>query len=53
MVARPVLERLDTVRGEVALTVLRPPTFEALAETVRWAAEAGGRSTWCISMGTG
>ena len=41
MVARPLLERLDAVRGEVALTVLRPPTFDALAETVRQAAEAG------------
>ena len=41
MVARPLLERLETVRGEVELTVLRPPTFDALAETVRRAAEAG------------
>jgi len=41
MVARPLLERLDAVRGEVALTVLRPPTFEALAEAVRQAAAAG------------
>ena len=30
MVARPLLERLDAVRGEVDLTVLRPPTFDAL-----------------------
>src|SRR5229473_8367687 len=37
MVARPLLERLDAVRGEVHLTVLRPPTFDALAETVRQA----------------
>jgi len=41
MVARPLLERLDAVRGEVHLTVLRPPTFDALAETVRQAADAG------------
>ena len=41
MVARPLLERLDAVRGEVSLTVLRPPTFDALRETVRKAAEAG------------
>jgi hypothetical protein len=34
MVARPLLERLDAVRGEVALTVLRPPTFDALREAV-------------------
>ena len=31
MVARPLLERLNAVRGEVDLTVLRPPTFDALA----------------------
>jgi tetratricopeptide (TPR) repeat protein len=41
MVARPLLERLDAVRGEVQLTVLRPPTFEALSEVVRRAADAG------------
>ena len=41
MVARPLLERLDAVRGEVDLTVLRPPTFDALGEAVRQAAEAG------------
>lgn len=28
MVARPLLERLDAVRGEVELTVLRPPTLD-------------------------
>ena len=41
MVARPLLERLDAVRGEVALTVLRPPAFGALAQAVRRAADAG------------
>ena len=41
MVARPLVERLDAVRGEVSLTVLRPPTFDALREAVRQAAEAG------------
>jgi tetratricopeptide (TPR) repeat protein len=41
MVARPLLERLDAVRGEVSLTVLRPPTFDALRDTVRQAADAG------------
>ena len=41
MVARPLLERLDAVRGEVSLTVLRPPTFEALRDAVRRAADAG------------
>jgi tetratricopeptide (TPR) repeat protein len=41
MVARPLLERLEAVRGEVELTVLRPPTFGALRESVRRAADAG------------
>ena len=41
MVARPLLERLEAVRGEVSLTVLRPPTFDALGQVVRQAADAG------------
>ncbi len=41
MVARPLLERLEAVRGEVSLTVLRPPTFDALRDAVRQAADAG------------
>jgi tetratricopeptide (TPR) repeat protein len=41
MVARPLLERLDAVRGEVSLTVLRPPSFEALRQVLRQAADAG------------
>ena len=41
MVARPLLERLDAVRGDVELTVLRPPTFDALGVAVRQAAGAG------------
>ena len=41
MVARPLLERLEAVRGEVELTVLRPPTFDALGEAVRQAADDG------------
>jgi tetratricopeptide (TPR) repeat protein len=41
MVVRPLLERLEAVRGEVDLTVLRPPTFDALATAVKRAAEAG------------
>ena len=41
MVARPLLERLDAVRGKVSLTVLRPPTFDALRDAVRQAAQAG------------
>ncbi len=41
MVARPLLERLEAVRGEVDLTVLRPPTFDALRQAVKQAADAG------------
>ena len=41
MVARPLLERLDAVRGEVDLTVLRPPAFDALREVLTAAADAG------------
>jgi tetratricopeptide (TPR) repeat protein len=41
MVARPLLERLDAVRGEVELKVLRPPTFDALSRALRQAAEVG------------
>ena len=41
MVARPLLERLEAVRGEVALTVLRPPTFDSLHQAVTQAAEDG------------
>jgi tetratricopeptide (TPR) repeat protein len=41
MVARPLLERLEAVCGEVELTVLRPPTFKALREKVRQTADAG------------
>jgi tetratricopeptide (TPR) repeat protein len=41
MVARPLLERLDAVQGEVSLTVLRPPTFDALRAVVQQAGDAG------------
>ncbi|HEV3293578.1 MAG TPA: CHAT domain-containing protein, partial [Streptosporangiaceae bacterium] len=41
MVARPLLERLDAVRGEVHLSVLRLPTFDALRQAVKQAADAG------------
>ena len=34
MIARPLLERLDAVRGEVDLVVLRPPTLDALQQTL-------------------
>ena len=53
MVARPLLQRLEAVRGEVDLTVLRPPTFDALRQAVRRPPLPGSRSTWCISTGTG
>ena len=41
MIARPLLERLEAVRGQVDLVVLRPPTLDALAQTLEEAAEAG------------
>src|ERR1022692_4270899 len=41
MVARPLLERLDAVRGEVDLTVLRPPEFGVLRQVLKQAADAG------------
>jgi tetratricopeptide (TPR) repeat protein len=41
MIARPLLERLESVRGEVDLQVLRPPTFEALQRAVQEAATTG------------
>ena len=41
MVARPLLERLEAVRGEVDLTVLRPPSFKALGQAVTQAAAEG------------
>ena len=41
LLARPLLERLTAVRGDTELTILRPTTFAALAEAVRWAAGDG------------
>jgi tetratricopeptide (TPR) repeat protein len=41
MIARPLLERLETVRGQVDLVVLRPPTLDALRDTLAEAAAAG------------
>ncbi|WP_335581497.1 CHAT domain-containing protein [Streptomyces sp. KLMMK] len=41
MIARPLLRRLEAVRGRVEVEVLRPPTLEALAERLRTAREAG------------
>ena len=41
MVARPLLERLDAVRGEVDLTVLRPADIRRAAPGGAQAAEAG------------
>jgi tetratricopeptide (TPR) repeat protein len=40
MIARPLLVRLEAVRGDVDLVVLRPPTLNALAEAL---AEARAR----------
>jgi tetratricopeptide (TPR) repeat protein/tRNA A37 threonylcarbamoyladenosine biosynthesis protein TsaE len=41
MVARPLLQRLEAVRGHVELTVLRPPTLEMLEHTLQTAVSAG------------
>jgi tetratricopeptide (TPR) repeat protein len=41
MVARPLLQRLGAVRGQVELTVLRPPTLDALKHTLQAAAATG------------
>jgi hypothetical protein len=39
MIARPLLKRLEAVRGQVDLVVLRPPTLDALREALTRAAE--------------
>ncbi|WP_432198589.1 tetratricopeptide repeat protein [Streptomyces sp. bgisy027] len=41
MIARPLLRRLDTVRGRVEVEVLRPPTLKPLEARLRTAREAG------------
>jgi hypothetical protein len=41
MVARPLLEQLAEVQGQVELVVLRPPTLTALTETLLTAKAAG------------
>jgi len=41
MIARPLLERLEAVRGQVELVVLRPPTLDVLEQTLAEAAAAG------------
>jgi len=41
MVARPLVERLSAVRGQVALDVLRPPTLDAMHEALGAATDAG------------
>lgn len=41
MVARPLLARLETVRGEVDLVVLRPPTLDCLRQELASARAAG------------
>jgi tetratricopeptide (TPR) repeat protein len=40
MIARPLIDRLEAVRGQVDLVVLRPPTLDALASALAEAAEA-------------
>jgi tetratricopeptide (TPR) repeat protein len=39
MIARPLLHRLEAVRGQVDLVVLRPPTLDALTAALAEAAE--------------
>jgi hypothetical protein len=41
MIARPLLRRLEAVRGEVDLVVLRPPTLDVLEEALGEAAARG------------
>jgi hypothetical protein len=41
MIARPLLQRLEAVRGHVDLVVLRPPTLQALSQMLTDAARAG------------
>ncbi|MFG1606461.1 tetratricopeptide repeat protein [Actinoplanes sp. NPDC049265] len=41
MVARPLLHRLEAVRGDVDLVVLRPPTLDRLREVLAEARAAG------------
>ncbi|MET7604933.1 tetratricopeptide repeat protein, partial [Streptomyces avermitilis] len=41
MIARPLLRRLEAVRGSVELVVLRPPTLERLREVLAEARVAG------------
>jgi tetratricopeptide (TPR) repeat protein len=41
MVARPLLDRLEAVRGQVELVVLRPPTLDALDQVLSAAAAVG------------
>ncbi|HEU0089728.1 MAG TPA: CHAT domain-containing protein [Pseudonocardiaceae bacterium] len=41
MIARPLLERLEAVRGTVDLVVLRPPTLERLEQELSAARAAG------------
>jgi len=41
MIARPLLARLEAVRGNVDLVVLRPPTLDALAAALAHAQAAG------------
>ncbi len=41
MIARPLLEQLEAVRGRVELVVLRPPTLDALKQTLAGALAEG------------
>ena len=41
MIARPLLQRLEAVRGQVDLMVLRPPTLDALNQVLAAAVQSG------------
>ncbi len=41
IIARPLVDRLQAVRGNIDLDVLRPPTFEALDSQLKAARDAG------------
>jgi tetratricopeptide (TPR) repeat protein len=41
LIARPLLEQLESAQADIDLAVLRPPTFAALEETLLAAARAG------------
>lgn len=53
MIARPLLERLEAVRGSVELLVLRPRHSKHWRRCCRTAGRQANRSRWFISTATG